>query len=168
MVDADHLEHVVRAYFAACNAGDADGIAACLVPDAVQYGYAPNQPMRGAAVLASRFKAIVDAEQRRWTVDRIVVDAAKAEAVIQYSRFRTGDATVVRGAEWFHFDPASGLIREIHNFTPTNALLRRADRAGEAAPAVPPDRERLELVGFDYGDRGYPVELPPEFARRVG
>jgi hypothetical protein len=44
MVDATQLEGVVRAYFAACNAADAAAIAACLTPDAVQYGYAPSQP----------------------------------------------------------------------------------------------------------------------------
>ena len=109
MVNTNQLESVVRAYFAACNAADAAAIAACLTPDAVQYGYAPSEPMQGAAVVSSRFKAIVDAEGRRWTVDRIVTDPANSEAVIQYSRFRTGDATVVRGAEWFFFDPASGL-----------------------------------------------------------
>jgi ketosteroid isomerase-like protein len=164
MVNATQLEGVVRAYFAACNAADAAGIAACLTPDAVQYGYAPSQPMRGAALVSSRFKAIVEAEGRRWTVDRIVSDATRAEAVIQYSRFRTGDATVVRGAEWFFFDRASGLIREIHNYTPTNASVRRAEAGDETTSAVESDRERLELAGFDYAANGYPTALPGDLA----
>jgi hypothetical protein len=164
MADAPALERVVRAYFAACNAADAAGIAACLTPDAVQYGYAPSEPMRGGATLSSRFKAIVDAEGRRWTLDRIVVDPATAEAVVQYSRFRTGDATVVRGAEWFFFDPASGLIREIHNYTPTSAASMAAEEDDRAVPAVPPGRQRLELAGFDYAAHGYPTSLPATLA----
>ena len=59
--------------------------------------------------MAAHFAAIVEREGRRWTVDRVLVDGEKAEAAIEFSRFKTGDATVVRGAEWFFFDPESGL-----------------------------------------------------------
>lgn len=104
--------------------------------------------MRGGAVIAARFQAIVEEQGRRWTVDRILEDATQAEAAIDYSRFKTGDDTVVRGAEWFLFDPASGRIREIHAYT--------------AAP-LRPDLARHELIDFDYAGRGYPVALPPEY-----
>jgi methyltransferase len=149
MNESRRLEQVIRAYFQACNAADASGIAACLTSDAVQYNYPPGKPMRGGTTIAALFKAIVDEQGRRWTVDRVVVDAEKAEAAIEYSRFKTGDDTVVRGAEWFLFDPESGLIREIHAYT--------------AAP-LHPDLERHELIDFDYQGRGYPVVLPTALA----
>ena len=96
-IDAQHVERVIRAYFRACNDADAAGITACLTPDAVQFNYPPGEPMRGGATIAALFAAIVQEEGRRWTGDRIVVDAEKAEAAIEYSRFKTGDATVARG-----------------------------------------------------------------------
>lgn len=36
MVEAQQLARVIHAYFRACNAADAAGIAACLTADAVQ------------------------------------------------------------------------------------------------------------------------------------
>jgi len=54
---------------------------------------------------------------------------------------------VLRGDEWYEFDPETGLIEEI--------------RAYYASPQDP-SLDRLELEGFDYEERGYPVEPPFE------
>lgn len=152
MIEPRRLEQVIRDYFQACNEANAERIAACLTPNAVQYNYPPAQPMRGGQTIAQLFKAVVDEQGRRWTVYRVIVDAERAEAAIEYTRFKTVDDTVVRGAEWFFFDPESGLIREIHAYI--------------AAP-IRPNLERHELVGFDYRERGYPVVLSSE-PRRAG
>jgi methyltransferase len=52
---------------------------------------------------------------------------------------------MLRGDEWYLFDPGPGLICEI--------------RAYYAAPQ-PKDLRRLELEGFDYAARGYHLECP--------
>jgi hypothetical protein len=64
---------------------------------------------------------------------------------MEWTHFKTFEGTVLRGDEWYVFDPASGLIREI--------------RAYYASPQDP-TLERLELGGFPYGERGYPAEPP--------
>jgi hypothetical protein len=47
---------------------------------------------------------------------------------------------VLRGDEWYHFDPDSGLITEI-----------RAYYASPQAAGL----DRLELAGYPYAERGY-------------
>jgi hypothetical protein len=47
---------------------------------------------------------------------------------------------VLRGDEWYHFDPDSGLIAEI-----------RAYYASPQATGL----DRLELAGYPYAERGY-------------
>jgi hypothetical protein len=51
------------------------------------------------------------------------------------------DGVVLRGDEWYVFEPGTWLIREI--------------RAYYASPQAP-DTARLELQGFPYAERGYP------------
>ena len=55
---------------------------------------------------------------------------------------------MLRGAEVVVFDRATGLIQEI--------------RAYYASPQAK-DVERLELSGFDYAGRGYPLVSPRQF-----
>jgi len=54
---------------------------------------------------------------------------------------RTG--LVLRGDEWYEFDPDTGLITEI--------------RAYLASPPAP-GASRLELEGFPYAERGYTMD----------
>jgi hypothetical protein len=114
----------------------------CFTPDAVHYfpQGMTREPFRGAAEIARRWAVVVQKLQARWTVDHILTDPAKAEAVLEWSNFTA--AGLVRGTEWIAFDPASGLIREVR------AYLAAPPAQGQA---------RLELGGFDYAGRGYPL-----------
>lgn len=141
------MEKTIRAYFDACNAADPEAIASFFVPDAVHY-FPPGMyqgPFRGARTIGERWKQAVEKLGSVWTVDHVITDPATARAVIEWTHFKTFQGTVLRGDEWYVFDPATGLIREI--------------RAYYASPQDP-SLERLELGGFDYAGRGYPLEPP--------
>jgi uncharacterized protein (DUF1330 family) len=146
------MESLIRRYFDACNAGDADAIAACFVPHAVHY-FPPGMydgPFQGARTIGERWKAAVETFGSCWTVDRVLCDPAAHLAVIEWTHFKTRRGTVLRGDEWYRFDPSSGLIEEI--------------RAYYASPQDP-RLSRLELEGFDYGTAGYPLQPPNGGAR---
>jgi hypothetical protein len=148
---AADYEARIHAYFAACNSGDAEQVASHFVPDAVHY-FPPGMyegPFRGATTIGARWAAAVRTLGSIWTVDRVLVDADRAMAAIEWTHFKTAAGTVLRGDEWYAFDPATGLIREI-----------RAYYASPLAQGL----QRLELEGFDYAGRGYPME-PPTVAR---
>jgi hypothetical protein len=69
------------------------------------------------------------------------------QAVCEWTHFKTKLGITLRGVEWYVFDDdSSGLIKDI--------------RAYYASPQAQ-DLERLELGGFDYEDRGYPMGPPP-------
>jgi hypothetical protein len=70
--------------------------------------------------------------------------------VIEWTHFKVFDDTVLRGDEWYEFDPDAGLIKEI--------------RAYYASPQAP-DLDRLELGGFDYAARSYAQRPPLDRAR---
>lgn len=143
---APEIEGRVRGYMAACTSGDAAAIAAYFAPDAVHY-FPPGMyggPWHGADLIAGRWAAAVAERGSAWTVDAIVVDPDRQQAVCEWTHFKTEADVVLRGAEWYEFDD-EGRIREI--------------RAYYASPQDPSLR-RLELGGFDYATRGYP-EKPP-------
>lgn len=146
-LSVERMEAAVRGYFDACNAADAGAIAAYFVPDAVHY-FPPGMyegPFRGAETIAHRWVQAVETFGSVWTVDSFIGEPATARAVIEWSHFKTYQGTILRGDEWYRFDPASGLIVEI--------------RAYYAAPQ-PPEGGRLELGGFDYERRGFPLAPP--------
>jgi methyltransferase len=145
---AQAMEQSIRSYFDACNAADVEGIRSCFVADAVHY-FPPGMyggPFRGASDIAAKWKGAVANFGSFWTVDHVIVDPETNRAVIEWTHFKTKLGTVLRGDEWYVFDPSGILIREI--------------RAYYASPADP-QLSRLELGGFDYEERGYPVS-PPE------
>jgi hypothetical protein len=72
-----------------------------------------------------------------------VIDVDANSAVAEWTHYKTKQGTVLRGDEWYEFDPSTGLISEI--------------RAYYASPQAR-DLQRLELEGFDYAGRGYSVE----------
>ena len=144
---AAQMESLIRTYFDACNAADADKIAACFVPDGVHY-FPPGMyqgPFVGAQTIAERWVGAVEKLGSYWTIDSIVIDPAGARAVIEWSHFKTFSGVLLRGDEWYAFDEDTGLIKEI--------------RAYYASPQAA-DLDRLELGGFDYARRGYPLESP--------
>lgn len=146
------MEDRIRRYFDACNAADAAAIASHFTPDAVHY-FPPGMyggPFVGAEVIAERWvKAVADLGSI-WTVDQVIAEPTSGRAVIEWSHFKTKQGKVLRGDEWYRFDPATGLIAEI--------------RAYYASPQSP-DLDQLELGGFDYEGRGYPLE--PPFQRKA-
>jgi len=140
------MVRTIRAYFDACNAADVQGIAAFFTPDAVHY-FPPGMyegPFRGARTIAEKWKWAVEQLGSYWTVDRVVCDPETNQAVIEWTHFKTKDARVLRGDEWYVFDDA-GLITEIRAYY-----------------ASPEDKSlaRLELGGFDYAGAGYGLEVP--------
>ncbi len=144
---AEHMEALIRRYFDACNAGDAEAVAACFVPKGVHY-FPPGMyegPFIGAETIGRRWRQAVEQLGSMWTVDQVVCDPATGRAVIEWSHFKTKQGKVLRGDEWYQFDAATGLISEI--------------RAYYASPQDP-SLDRLELGGFDYRGRGYPIEQP--------
>ena len=145
---AQEMEDRVRTYFEGCCEADADKIASCLTPDCLHY-FPPGMydgPWRGARYIADKWVAAVANLGSYWTVDGIVVAPEDDQAVIEWTHFKTKQGTRLRGAEWYFFDPASGLIADI--------------RAYYASPQDPGLKE-LELGGFDYEGLGYPLAPPP-------
>lgn len=146
-LNAARMETLMRAYYDGCNEANQEKIMRCFTPDAVHYfplGMYEG-PFRGAGKIAERWCAAVETLGSYWTIDALLIDADKAEAVIEWTHFKTCQGTVLRGAEWVVFDRETGLMREI--------------RAYYASPQAP-DLERLELEGFDYGQRGYEMISP--------
>lgn len=142
-LSAQQMRERIIAYFDACNSGDAQAIAAHFVPDAVHY-FPPGMyqgPFRGAETIGERWAWAVETLGSHWSVDEFIGDPATGRAVIEWTHTKRAKGVVLRGDEWYRFDPATGLIAEI--------------RAYYASPQDPA-RERLELEGFDYAGRGYP------------
>jgi ketosteroid isomerase-like protein len=143
-VTAQHLESLLRGYFDACNAGDAKTVTACLTPDAVHYFPANERygPWKGAKVIAENWSAVQKTGKAHWTIDAILVDAGKAEAVVEWTQFRAKSGKHLRGVDWYVFDRASGLIAEVR------AYYAADEHRGQSAH---------ELGGFAYAKRGYPT-----------
>jgi hypothetical protein len=145
-LSAQTMEARIRRYFDDCNAGDAERIAAHFEPQAVHY-FPPGMyegPFRGASTIAAKWRAAVQNLGSYWTVDQVICDPARRRAVIEWTHFKRKPGVILRGDEWYEFS-ARGLIQEI--------------RAYYASPQDPALRT-LELGGFDYAGRGYPVKAP--------
>ena len=143
---AASMESWIRAYFDACNSGDPVRIATYFEPDAVHY-FPPGMyegPFRGADVIGRKWQAAVQNFGSFWTVDQFIGDPATRRAVIEWTHFKRKQNTVLRGDEWYVFSPA-GLIQEIRAYY-----------------ASPQDKSltRLEIEGFDYAGRRYPMDVP--------
>jgi hypothetical protein len=141
------MERTMRDYFEACNAGDVERIASFFVEEGVHY-FPPGMyggPFVGGRTIGERWAEAVEELGSVWTVDSVMTDPENARAAMEWTHFKTGDGTVLRGDEWYEFDPETGLIEEI--------------RAYYASPQDP-SLDRLELEGFDYEERGYPVDPP--------
>jgi hypothetical protein len=151
-VSAAGLETTIREYFDACNAADPQAIATYIEPGGVHYfpAGAPQGTFSGADAIGAGWVKAVANLGSIWTVDRIVVDATKLEAVIEWTHFKPKQGVYLRGDEWYLFSPR-GLIREI--------------RAYYACPPAGEIRNH-ELGNFDYRGLGYPL-TPPAVKRRT-
>jgi len=150
-VTTQHLESLLRGYFDACNAGDAKTVAACFVKNAVHYFPANERygPWRGAKQIAEGWAGVCKHSRPVWTVDALMVDPCKAEAVVEWTMFRTKSGKRLRGIDWYVFDRASGLISEVR------AYYAADEHRGQAVH---------ELGGFDYAKRGYATQPPRRHA----
>jgi len=140
------MEASIRAY----NSGDIDRIAAFFEPAAVHY-FPPGMyggPFRGALTIARKWHDAVTTLGSVWTVDQVLCDPPTRRAVIEWSHFKRRTGVLLRGDEWYVFSPR-GLIEEIRAYyaSPQDASL-----------------QRLELGGFDYAGRGYPLTRTDEGA----
>ena len=136
---AQRMEQAIRRYFAACNTGDVEAVAAFFTPDAVHYvppGY--GGPARGGRAIGELIARLVQDTASRWSIDQVICDPGSNCAVIEWTVRRTG--VLARGTEWYEFDPGAGLITEVR------AYLASPPAAGAS---------RVELEGFPYAERGY-------------
>ena len=153
MVTVREMRETIDTYFDGCNEADVAKMTSCFVPEGVHY-FPPGMyggPFVGADAIAERWVKAVEDLGSYWTVDNFIGDAETGVAVIEWSHFKTKLGQLLRGDEWYRFDVATGLIAEIRAYY-----------------ASPQDRSltRLELGGFDYAHRGYPIDPPPAaFAR---
>jgi hypothetical protein len=140
---AQRMEHVIRTYIQACNTANAEAIAAAFCPDAVHY-FPSRLQWAGAATIGSNFAQRVREQGHCWTVDQLLIDVERCAAALEWTRFDQ-QAQIVRGVDWFVFDPQTWRIQEVRPYT--------------AAP-VQPDMARQEFPDFDYAGRGYPTTCP--------
>ena len=142
------LEATIREYFDGCNEASAAKMIGCMEPHATHYfpAGAPQGTFKGAASIAKNWISAVDKLGSMWTVDHVLADSQRLEAVIEWTHFKTKVGVYLRGDEWYIFSK-NGLITEI--------------RAYYACPtAVDPPRSH-EIGDFDYAGRGYPLKPPP-------
>ena len=143
-----HIEQIIKTYFEGCNEANFDKMVACFLPSAIHY-FPPDMydgPWRGADTIANHWIAAVEKLGSYWTIDNIVVDINKNEAVIEWTHFKTKLGVTLRGAEWYIFDDKSGLIKELWAYY-----------------ASPQDKtlKHLEIYGMDYKKRGIATSPPP-------
>ena len=143
-LSSEEMERRIRAYFDACNRADSAGIAAFFTSDARHYFPAgsPFGVLDGAQAIGDCWARCVAEIGSHWTVDNFVGDAAKGQAVIEWTHFKTKPGLILRGDEWYRFQD-DGRIKEIRAYyaCPTHANV------GDHG-----------LGGFDYASRGYPLK----------
>lgn len=145
------LEATIRKYFDGCNEASVEKMLGCFEPEACHYfpAGAPQGTFVGARAIAEGWVQTVNQLGSIWTVDRVVADAQKREAVIEWTHFKPKVGVYLRGDEWYVFSER-GLITEI--------------RAYYACPTNP-DSVKNHMIGdFDYEGLGYPMS-PPKIDR---
>lgn len=144
---ASGLEATIREYFDGCNEADAGKMMGCFTENAVHYfpAGAPQGTFRGAAAIAAGWVATVQKFGSIWTIDRMIVDAGRREAVIEWTHFKPRLNVYLRGDEWYVF-ARNGLIAEI--------------RAYYACPTSTDAIRTHELGDFAYETLGYPLTPP--------
>lgn len=144
-------EALIRRYFDACNAADYDALMSCFTPDAIHYfpPGLPDIPWRGADTISKKWLWCVENLGSQWTIEKVLVSHDSNEAVIEWTHWKRKTRTAQRGDEWYVFDAATGLIREIRAYYAAPAVRDTAE-----LPLVR-DTHMGELVEFDYAGRGY-------------
>ena len=144
LTTAQRIEQTIRKYIQACNDADSQAIAACFCSEAVHYS--PWTPKwSGAATIGNNFAKVVREQGISWTVDQLLIDVDQSAAALEWTGFNRQHARIVRGVDWFVFEPHTLCIQEIRPY---------------AAAPIHPDKPRQELLDFDYAGRGYPTTFP--------
>ena len=114
-------------------------IAACFAPGGVHY-FPHRPPFRGGSEIGTFIVEDLRNRGGEYFIDRIFTDVEQCGAAVEWSRTYHQSDRILRGYEFYEFDPASMLIREIRVYFAT---------------APDPNKARNEIVGFDYASRGY-------------
>jgi ketosteroid isomerase-like protein len=122
----------LQSYFAACNGGTAQEIAAHFAPDAVVYD-TNHPPVRGPGAIGAFFAGVRERwGGAAWTTDGLV--AGGAAAAVEWTMTVPGDPPLrIRGSDHYTFE--GGLIAEVRQYWTFDP----------AAPAT-------ELRGYPYAD----------------
>jgi methyltransferase len=136
---AQKMEEMVTAYFEACNKVDAKAIAACFATGAVHY-FPLVPPVHGGERIGELIVQLLRSRGGEYFIDRMFTNVEQHAAAVEWSRTFAEKNRIVRGYEFYEFDPDTLLIREIRGYfaAPFNA-----------------EQARSELVDFDYAGRGY-------------
>ena len=99
------MEQTIRKYFEGCNESSYDKMVACFVKDAVHYFPRDmyDGPWIGASKIANGWIEAVKNIGSYWTIDNLIIDPEKNEAVIEWTHFKTKLGITLRGAEWYSF-----------------------------------------------------------------
>jgi ketosteroid isomerase-like protein len=128
---------LVRSYYRALNTGDVDLIASHFTDDAIHY-YTRLGPHRGARAIGENARWAIDQLEGQWHYEHGLEDGE--EAVIEWTMTwrdpESGERRLNRGTEWFRL--RGGKIAEIRAY-------HHGDRKNP----------RGDLLGFDFGARGY-------------
>ena len=139
---AQRMEQVVRTYIQGCNDADAKMIAACFLPEAVHYFPPGRTRWLGAVTIGGNFAKAVQEHGFQWSVDQLLSDVDRYATTMEWTRINRQRDRLVRGVDWFVFEPRTFSIQEI--------------RCYYAAP-LHADMQRQQLIDFDYAARGYPT-----------
>ena len=114
----------VRAYYDACNTGDAAAVAAFFADDAVHL-FTRLPPVVGAQAIGEQTAHAVKHAQASWHVEHGIEQGD--EAVIEFANHwtdpRSGERRTVRGTEWFRF-AADGRITEVRAYYHREGLMQ--------------------------------------------
>ena len=130
---------MITTYFDACKKLDVKAIAACFAPGAVHYlPHVP--PVHGGDQIGELIVQLIRGQGGEYFIDRMFTSVEQHAAAVEWSKTFNEKDRIVRGYEFYEFDPETLLISEIRGYF--------------AAP-VDAGQVRNELLGFDYAGRGY-------------
>ncbi len=115
--NAVRMEEVIRAFIRSSSRADANGIAECLTPGAVHYFPSEFAPKwTGAVIIARNIVNLVHERGLCWTVDHVLIDTDQSAGAMEWTSFARQHDTVVRGVDWFLFDPQTSRIKEVRTY----------------------------------------------------
>lgn len=139
----ERMIQMVEGYFDACNSASRERFNQVLTPDCRHY-FPPGTggPYFGARAIADLWITFVREKGSQWSIDRLVCDGE--QLCIEWTHYKPLVGEKIRGSEWYEF-AEDGRICAIW--------------AHYASPRDP-QRASNELEGFEYAERGYPLNPP--------